>query len=103
MWLQQSHNIAPFPLDFAGRQSVTVVRKETAMDRTTSEQAIKLILAEIRVRLSEATRIAKAAEACAVAGSVGEGVTLSMDIEQLVYEAGRLQDAASLLNRLSSS
>ena len=73
------------------------------MDRTTSEQAIKLILAEIRVRLSEATRIAKAAEACAVAGSVGEGVTLSMDIEQLVYEAGRLQDAASLLNRLSSS
>jgi hypothetical protein len=24
-----------------------------------------------------------------------------MDIEQLVYEAGRLQDAASLLNRLS--
>ena len=24
-----------------------------------------------------------------------------MDIEQLIYEAGRLQDAASLLNRLS--
>jgi len=24
-----------------------------------------------------------------------------MDIEQLVYEAGRLHDAASLLNRLS--
>jgi hypothetical protein len=28
-------------------------------------------------------------------------VTVSMDIEQLVYEAARLQDAASLLNRLS--
>ena len=42
------------------------------------------------------------AEACAVAGSVAEGVTVSMDIEQLIYEAGRLHDAASLLNRLSS-
>jgi hypothetical protein len=36
------------------------------------------------------------AEACALAGSVVEGVTVSMDIEQLIYEAGRLQDAASL-------
>jgi hypothetical protein len=36
-----------------------------------------------------------------LAGSVAEGVTVSMDIEQPVYEAGRLQDAASLLNRLS--
>jgi hypothetical protein len=28
-------------------------------------------------------------------------MTISMDIEQLIYEAARLQDAASLLNRLS--
>ena len=73
------------------------------MDRAISEQVIKLILAEVHLRLGEATRIAKAAEACAVAGSVGEGITLSMDIEQLLYEAGRLQDAASLLNRMSST
>jgi hypothetical protein len=33
--------------------------------------------------------------------SVAEGVTVSMDIEQLIYEAGRLQDGATLLNRLS--
>jgi hypothetical protein len=46
--------------------------------------------------------IANAAEACALSGSIAEGVTVSMDIEQLIYEAGRLQDAASLLNRLSS-
>jgi hypothetical protein len=45
--------------------------------------------------------IAKAAEACALAGSVAEGVSVSMDIEQLICGAGRLQDAASLLNRLS--
>ena len=59
------------------------------------------LISEIRSRLSEATRIAKAAEACVLAGSVAEGVSVSMDIEQLIYEAGRLHDAASLLNRLS--
>jgi hypothetical protein len=73
------------------------------MDRATIEPAIKIVLAEIHSKLSEATRIAKAAEACALAGSVTEGVTLSMDIEQLIYEAGRLHDAASLLNRLSQA
>jgi hypothetical protein len=71
------------------------------MDRATIEPAIRIVLAEIHSKLNEATRIAKAAEACALAGTVAEGVTVSMDIEQLVYEAGRLQDAASLLNRLS--
>jgi hypothetical protein len=71
------------------------------MDRTTIEPAITMLLAEIHSKLSEATRIAKAAQACAEAGSISEGITISMDIEQLVYEAGRLGDAASLLNRLS--
>jgi hypothetical protein len=71
------------------------------MDRATIEPVIRVLLTEIHARLNEAARIAKAAEACALAGSVAEGVTVSMDIEQLIYEAGRLQDAASLLNRLS--
>jgi hypothetical protein len=71
------------------------------MDRTTIEVAIKILLTEIHSKLSDATRVAKAAHACAEAGSVSEGVILSMDIEQLIYEAGRLGDAASLLNRLS--
>jgi hypothetical protein len=71
------------------------------MDHAAIEPAIKIILTEIHSKLSEAARIAKAAEACALAGSVAEGVSVSMDIEQLIYEAGRLQDAASLLNRLS--
>ena len=71
------------------------------MDPTIINEAIKACLGEIHSRLSEATRIAKAAEACASAGSVAEGVMVSMDIEQLIYEAGRLQDAVSLLNRLS--
>jgi hypothetical protein len=71
------------------------------MNRATIEPAITIVLTEIHSKLNEAARIAKAAEACALAGSVAEGVTVSMDIEQLIYEAGRLQDAASLLNRLS--
>jgi hypothetical protein len=71
------------------------------MDRATTEQAITMVLTEIHSRLDEAARIAKAAEACALAGSVAEGVVVSMDIEQIIYEAGRLQDAASLLNRIS--
>ena len=77
-------------------------KKEGTMDRTTIEPAIKMLLTEIHAKLNEATRIAKAAEACALAGSVAEGVTVSMDIEQLIYEADRLQGSASLLNRLSS-
>lgn len=71
------------------------------MDHATIEPAIKFLLTEIHARLSEAAGIAKAAEACALTGRIAEGVTVSMDIEQLIYEAGRLQDAASLLSRLS--
>jgi hypothetical protein len=71
------------------------------MDGAIISEAIKACLGEIHSRLSEAAQIAKAAEACVSAGSVAEAVTVSMDIEQLIYEAGRLHDAASLLNRLS--
>jgi hypothetical protein len=72
------------------------------MERASIEPAIKLILTDIHGRLEEATRIAKAAEACAQSGAIAEGVTVSLDIEQLIYEAGRLQNAVSLLNRLAT-
>jgi hypothetical protein len=71
------------------------------MDRALIEPAIKCILIEIAGLTADAARVGKAAEACALAGSVAEGVRVSMDIEQTFYEAGRLQDAASLLNRLA--
>ena len=71
------------------------------MDRASIEPAIKLIIAEIHIKLNEAARIAKAANACVQSGAVAEGVEVSMDIEQLIYEAGRLHDAASLLNHIS--
>ena len=39
------------------------------MDRTATDQTIKVLLSEIHRRLDDAARIAKAAEACAIAGS----------------------------------
>jgi hypothetical protein len=76
-----------------------VTQRET--DNHGIEPAITILITEIHTKLRDATRIAKAAEACALAGSLAEGVAVSMDIEQILYETGRLQDAASLLNRLS--
>ncbi len=71
------------------------------MDAAIAEAAIKVYLKEIHTRLDEATRIAKAADACAEAGNPDKGVHVALDIEQLVYEATRLLDAASLINRLA--
>ncbi len=71
------------------------------MAKPVFNEAIVACLTEIHSRLSEAAQIAKAAEACASAGSIAEGISVSMDIEQLIYEAGRLHDAASLLSKLS--
>jgi hypothetical protein len=70
------------------------------MDAAIADPAIKAYLTEIRNRLDDAARIAKAAEVCAQAGSPDEAVTVAPDIEQLCYEATRLLDAASLINRL---
>jgi hypothetical protein len=55
------------------------------MDRATIEPAIKIILTEVHARLTEAAQVARAAAACATAGSVSEAVTVSMEIEQLIY------------------
>ncbi len=70
---------------------------------TEARQTVGMMLLAIQVRLEEAARIARAATACAQAGSINEGVTLALDIEQGIYEAGRLLDAASFLNRFVSS
>jgi len=70
------------------------------IDNTAVQQTIGAMLAAIQHRLEEATRIARAATACAQAGSVNEGATLALDIEQGIH--GRLLDAASFLNRIVS-
>jgi hypothetical protein len=71
------------------------------MNAVAINEAIKICLREVCSKLDEASRLGRAAEACVLAGSVGEGVEVSMDIEQLIYEAGRLHDAISLMHRLS--
>lgn len=71
------------------------------MHSAAADQAIQFFLSEIHSRLGEAARIAKAAEACAATGSIGEAVTVSMDIEQLIYEADRLHTAVTVLRRLT--
>jgi hypothetical protein len=74
--------------------------KEGPMEHASIEPAIKLIIAEVHNKLSEATRIAKAAEACTQSNAIAEGIEVLMDIEQLIYEVGRLHDATSLLGRM---
>jgi hypothetical protein len=82
-------------------RAVLSLQTEAIIDRATTARAIKSIMSEIRAKLSEAAQIAKAAEACLLAGSIADSVTVSLDIKRLIYEAGRLHDTASLLNRLS--
>ncbi len=71
------------------------------MDRTATEATIKDFLGEIADRLEKSAGIAKAACTCADSGNVDGAAQIILDIEQLAYEASRLLDAISLLNRLS--
>ena len=70
------------------------------MDAQVAETAIKAYLKEIHIRLNEAAGIARAADACADAGDADRGVKVALDIEQLISDANRLLDAATLINRL---
>jgi hypothetical protein len=75
------HKIAQDLLDFRPLRSVCVGLKGRPLwTAPRSNQQSRSLLTEIRSKLSEAARIAKAAEACALAGGIAEGVTVSMDI-----------------------
>ncbi len=71
------------------------------MDKAAINETIKACFGEIHARLREATQIAKAAEACAIAGSLDQGIEICMDIDQLLYDAGRLHDAICLMNHIA--
>jgi hypothetical protein len=73
------------------------------MDPKTVEITIKTYLTEMRSHLEKAASIAKAAEACAVSGSVEKGIEVALDIEQIVYEVNTLLNAASMINRLGKT
>ena len=72
------------------------------MNNGIAEQAIKFLLAEIHAKLKDAEQIAKAAQACSEAGSTPEAIRVSMDLDQYIYDVGRLHDAVTLLGRLSA-
>ena len=57
-------------------------------------------LTEIRSRLDKAAGIGRAADACAGAGFHEKGLEVALDMEQLLYEATMLLNAASLINRI---
>jgi hypothetical protein len=71
------------------------------MDPQLAETAIKSYLNEIRNRLDKAVGIGRAADACAGAGFHEKGLEVALDMEQLLYEATTLLNAASLINRIA--
>jgi hypothetical protein len=76
-------------------------RSWTPMDAHLVETTIKAYLTEIRNRLDKAAGIGRAADACAGAGFHEKGLEVALDIEQLLYEATTLLNAASLINRMA--
>ncbi len=70
------------------------------MDAQLVETTIKAYLAEIRRRLDRAAGIGRAADACAGAGFYEKGLEVALDMEQLLYEATTLLNAASLVKRI---
>jgi hypothetical protein len=78
-----------------------VAAKElSAMDPQLVEATIKIYLTGIRSRLDKAPGIGRAADACAGAGFHEKGLEVALDVEQLLYEATTLLNAASLINRI---
>jgi hypothetical protein len=83
------------------REACVVPTKElAAMDAQLVEATIKTYLTEIRCRLDRAAGIGRAADACAGAGFHEKGLEVALDMEQLLYEATTLLNAASLINRI---
>src|SRR6267378_4138011 len=99
---EMSNKIALVSLDFAGTGSMCGGNKELAMiDAQLVETTIKAYLTEIRSRLDKAAGIGRAADACAGAGFHEKGLEVALDMEQLLYEATTLLNAASLINRIA--
>jgi hypothetical protein len=98
-----SNMIALVSLDFGGAGSMCGIgtKELTPMDAHLVEATIKTYLTEIRNRLDKAAGIGRAADACAGAGFHEKGLEVALDIEQLLYEATTLLNAASLINRIT--
>ncbi len=66
-----------------------------------AETIIKALLGEIVAKLQQAEHVARAAQACAGAGGIPEAIHVSLDLDQTVYDVGRLHDSVTLLARLA--
>ncbi len=71
------------------------------MDAHLVKATIRTYLTEIRSRLDKAAGIGRAADACAGADLHDKGLEVALDVEQLLYEASALLNAASLINRVA--
>jgi hypothetical protein len=80
---------------------VASAKELTPMDVHLVEATIKTSLTEIRTRIDKAAGIGRAADACAGAGFHEKGLEVALDVEQLLYEATTLLNAASLINRIA--
>ena len=83
-----------------GKHVLWQQKELAAMDAHLVEATIKAYLTEIRSRLDTAAGIGRAADACAGAGFHEKGLEVALDMEQLLYEATTLLNAASLINRI---
>lgn len=72
------------------------------MDKSAAEFALTACLREMATRLRNASATIEAAVSCAEKGSIDRAIDIALDIEQPLYEASRLLDAASLLRRIRS-
>jgi hypothetical protein len=96
-----SNKIALVSLDFAGTGSMCGGNKGVGCHgRAISRNNNQGYLTEIRSRLDKAAGIGRAADACAGAGFHEKGLEVALDMEQLLYEATTLLNAASLINRI---
>ena len=66
-----------------------------------SDQILATMVELIHERLADATETAKAAKACASVSNLDEAIRITLTIEQPIYEATTLLNAAALIKRLS--
>jgi hypothetical protein len=98
----KSNKIAQVLLDFRPDKSVcNACVGGLSMDAALAENILKIYLAELRTCLEDASRIAKAADACGTAGNADKGVQVALDVEPLLHDATRLLDAATMVKQLA--
>lgn len=71
------------------------------MNGESADLMIGTLTTIIARRLNEASSLAKAADACAVAGNAEGAAQILLDIDQPIYDAQTLLNATSLINRLA--